>query len=353
MHLPKANTVSKAAQQAIVMLFALALWCLFLFMSQVAAKQMNDGNNPNQPRTLRFEKGFIIDAYGFEKPMAASSLFIPYGWRTSGGTQWGRNFACTEYMNIDWKAESPDGLSSIGILPQGAWENDNTGKGRPIKVGCTQQDIQSVQVFQQRVIAIKYPSAKLTGFKRRPDLEVRPTSSPMQGGGQTHNNTEAGETRFNWTVQGKAMEGSLTSIVHFTRSRLPVAGMADLQFLNTRANPSYVVLVSHTNTLRVNEIKEVAKRNQIWQNTNEQIAQMRTDVWNNNQRSSDRRAIEFSQFIRGIQSYQGADGQRTELTSGYNHAWKLNDGSYIFATQPNFDPRREFGIDGQRLEALR
>jgi hypothetical protein len=107
---------------------------------------------------------------------------------------------------------------------------------------------------------------------------------------------------------------------------LPVAGMGDLQFLNARANPSYVVLVpqgqldaqyfesirrsiqpnkewvakisAHINTLRVNEIKEVAKRNQIWQNTNEQIAQMRTDVWNNNQRSSDQRAIEFSQFIR-------------------------------------------------------
>jgi hypothetical protein len=258
MHFPKITPLGIAAQQAIVMPFAAALWFLFLCSSQVAAKSMNDGNNPkgieviatpgiaqnsNQPGTLRFEKGFIIDAYGQEKPMAASTLFIPYGWRTSGGVQWGRNFACTEYLNVDWKAESPDGSSSIGILPQGAWENDNTGKGRPIKVGCTQQDIQSVQVFQQRFIAIKYPGAKLTGFKRRPDLEASPTSSPMQGGGHMNNNTEAGETRFNWTVQGKAMEGSLTSIVHFTRSRLPVAGMGDLQFLNARAQPSYVVLV--------------------------------------------------------------------------------------------------------------
>ncbi len=95
------------------------------------------------------------------------------------------------------------------------------------------------------------------------------------------------------------------------------------------------------------------KRNQIWQNINSQIAQMRTEIWNNNQRSSDQRATEFSQFIRGVQNYQGGDGQKTELSAGYHHAWKLNDGTYLLATQPNFDPRRELGVDGQRLESTR
>jgi len=37
------------------------------------------------PRSvLRFEKAMIVDATGFEAPMAATTLFLPAGWKTQG-----------------------------------------------------------------------------------------------------------------------------------------------------------------------------------------------------------------------------------------------------------------------------
>jgi len=73
------------------------------------------------PRSvLRFEKAMIVDATGFEAPMAATTLFLPAGWKTQGGVLWGQQFACTNGYNFDWKAQSSErqqGASDRAVLP--------------------------------------------------------------------------------------------------------------------------------------------------------------------------------------------------------------------------------------------
>src|SRR3954469_24921264 len=78
---------------------------------------------------LRFEKGMIVDATGFEAPMAATTLFLPAGWKTQGGVQWGGQFARTNGYNFDWRAQSPAGSETISVLPQMRWETNNYGAG--------------------------------------------------------------------------------------------------------------------------------------------------------------------------------------------------------------------------------
>ena len=343
--------------------------------------QPGAGSKPLPAGTVRFERAVVVDPSGMAQPMGAATLFIPYGWRTRGGVVWGRQHACTDYFNLDWAATSPDGLSSILLLPQAGWEMDNTGHANAVKIGCTKQPMANVQVYLQSVLRQRWPGASAQGFRRRPDLETRASTSPSQGGGQMSTRTEAGELQFVDKQQGRDMQGSVGAIVTFTQTSLPVQGMGNLQFLTASAAPGYAVVVPagqldfayferirrsiqpnrewlqevtrFVTGLRRNEQIEVGKRNQIWAETNAQIAALRASSWNASQRSADQRAADFSQTIRGVENYQGADGKKTELDAGFANAWKLNDGSYLMSTNPNFDAGRDLGLEGRRLDPKR
>ena len=36
---------------------------------------------------------------------------------------------------------------------------------------------------------------------------------------------------------------------------------------------------------------------------------------------------------------------------GGSHAWRLNDGSYVLSNDATFEPWRDLGVEGHRLEA--
>ena len=194
-------------------------------------------SKPLPAGTVRFERAVIVDPSGQAQPMGAATLFIPYGWRTRGGVVWGRQHACTDYFNLDWAATSPDGLSTIAVLPQAGWEMDNTGHANALKIGCTKQPMTSAQAYLQSVVRQRWPGASVQGFRRRPDLETRGSTSPTQGGGQMSTRAEAGEMLFAFRQQGKDMQGSVAAAVTYMQTSLPVQGMGNLQFLTASAAP--------------------------------------------------------------------------------------------------------------------
>ena len=64
---------------------------------------------------------------------------------------------------------------------------------------------------------------------------------------------------------------------------------------------------------------------------------------------ADRRAREFGELIRGVETYNdtNAPGGTVQLSSMYNNAWRLNDGSYVLTNDSSFQPYRDLGVDGQ------
>lgn len=63
--------------------------------------------------------------------------------------------------------------------------------------------------------------------------------------------------------------------------------------------------------------------------------------WEAQQASQDRAHTAFVQTIRGVETWQGADG-KVELSGGYGQAWSRGDGTYILSNSPSFDPRSAF-----------
>ncbi|MGH8240890.1 MAG: hypothetical protein ACREXP_28275 [Steroidobacteraceae bacterium] len=56
-------------------------------------------------------------------------------------------------------------------------------------------------------------------------------------------------------------------------------------------------------------------------------------------------------MIKGVQTYDDANaaGGRVELSNLYDHAWRLNDGSYVLSNDASFEPYRDLGMEGQQL----
>ncbi|WP_295428068.1 hypothetical protein [uncultured Thiodictyon sp.] len=333
------------------------------------------------PGVMRFERAVIVDAGGFEQPLAASTLFIPHGWVTQGGVRWGSEFICTNGYNIDWSAASPDGLTTIAIFPQEKWELNNYGAG-PSTPGCASAPYTTTKDYLQSVAQRRRPDARILDYRRRPDIE-QPlanfnTETPMPLG-TSRTWVEAGEILFAYNERGRDMRGSVAAAVVFSLMQTD-AGMGVMSALTAMALPAYGVtapdgqlnlgffeairrtiqtnplweqrIAGHNTAINRVALEESGKRADSIARSNAEISRIREDAWNSYQKSADRRAREFGELMRGIETYRDTDapGGTVELSHNYGHAWRLNDGSYVLTNAADFEPWRDLGLEGRKLE---
>lgn len=184
------------------------------------------------PGAIRFDRAVVVDANGFAQPIASSTLFIPHGWHTKGGVQWGYEHLCTNGYNFKWSATSPDGLMRIAILPQTRWENNNYGAPSS-SPGCQIAPYTNAQAYLVHLVERWHPGARVLDYQRRKDLEQQfaqyNSSTPMPlGRSRTH--AESGEILFSFDDQGHEMRGSIAAVVIFATMRTN-AGMGEMKAL--------------------------------------------------------------------------------------------------------------------------
>lgn len=334
---------------------------------------------------LRFEKAMIVDATGFEAPMAATTLFLPAGWKTQGGVQWGAQFACTNGYNFDWRAQSPDGSETISVLPQTRWETNNYGGGVSTP-GCQAAPFTTSRQYLEAFVQRWHPGARALDFRQRDDLMREAASynknTPMPLG-FTRTWVDAGELLFAFNEGGRDMRGSAAATVVFSMTRTQAPGTQQMDALTGFAFPGYGVtapngklnlnffeairktiqpnpqwtqrIANHNGAIAQVALEENRKRAAIIASSNAEIAKIREQAWNAAQESADRRAREFGEMIRGVETYNDANapGGTVQLSNLYDHAWRLDDGSYVLTNDASFQPYRDLGVDGQRLEQTR
>ena len=84
------------------------------------------------------------------------------------------------------------------------------------------------------------------------------------------------------------------------------------------------------------------------------IAEMQTEGYRNRDATSDRMQRESIKAIREIETYRDPrSGGVVELPNHYRHAWRLQDGSYLLTDNQAFEPRRDLGIAGERLQVVK
>jgi hypothetical protein len=114
-------------------------------------------------------------------------------------------------------------------------------------------------------------------------------------------------------------------------------------------------IANHNGAIAQVALEEGRKRAAIIANSNAEISKIREEAWNASQESADRRAREFGELIRGVETYNdtNAPGGTVQLSNLYNNAWRLNDGSYVLTNDASFQPYRDLGVDGKQLEQTR
>ena len=344
------------------------------------------GSTASADETLRLERAAIIDGTGFGQPMIAATLFKPYGWKETGGIAWGSDHACTRGWGVNWNAEAADGLRGIGILPQQGWEQSS--EGRPTNFDCPLLQLNGVEDYLRALVQRGFSGAQVVSYRSRPDIaQATPTppSESMNNGfiRQSHR-VEAGEIVFDFPKDGTPLRGSLSTTVVITQTLTGGEGFGigpPIQSLIFSAMPTFAfytpvnafepalyegirlsVMSDQTwlsriaqHGRRMNEIDRKGSwdRSQIGQKAHAEIVEMTHKAWQSNQRSSDARAGDFIKAIREVQNYSdtNAPGGQVELSNQYNHAWRLQDGSYALTNDPSFQPQQALGMSGQALSA--
>lgn len=334
------------------------------------------------PGAIRVRRVDIMDRNGFEKPMVATTILVPDGWQTQGGVYWNVQSACGVGYNIDFRATSPDGRSALHVFPMEQWQWSSMGGGA--SPGCPVQRITAVRPYLEGLVTRARPGARLLDYRRRPDIEQtyqqlnRTTPMPM---GEARQWIEAGEALIAYVENGVDMRETVVSAVFFqvttmqgmagvpgaefgSGSTLPGFAMraphgqldfkaAEMFRKSGRENPTWSSRIAqHNAKIAGIQIQGARERSRIIAQTGEEIRQMQADSWRQYNESSDRTAREASEAIRGVETYNDPYyGGTVQLDNTYEHAWQLHDGSYVLSNDPFFDPHKNLGVGGQRLQA--
>ncbi|MEZ5661103.1 MAG: hypothetical protein R3E83_22120 [Burkholderiaceae bacterium] len=328
----------------------------------------------------------LMDNNGFERPMPASYVLIPVGWRSEGGVRWGQQFMCTNGYNFDWRASSPDGAFGFAVLPMARWGANNFG-GAAGGDNCPSAPFTDAQQYLTAVVTQVWPGARVLEYRQRLDM-IRPLAplfsrTPMPLG-ETRTWVDAGEVLFAFDDRGRDMRGTVSAAVLFSFLRTDLGGGSPpMDALTGFSFPVFVATAPNGRldfgfseavrqsfrdnpdwTLRINEhnvkigkgqLEAARERQRIFRETNDYISALRADTQRMRDESNARNNREFGEYIKGVETYKDPDapGGQVELSNYYDNAWRLNDGSYALSTDPNFEPWRDLGMEGQRLEAVR
>jgi hypothetical protein len=333
---------------------------------------------------IHVEPAVILDATGFEAPIAAATLFLPRGWQTQGGVEWGAHHLCTNGYALDWSARSPDGADAIAVLPQLRWESNNYGAPASAP-GCPLAPYTNVRQVLEAIAQQRLPGARVSGYRPREDIRADlarlEAVAPMPLG-ESRTWVEAGELSLEYEQDGRAMRATLAAAAVFSLMRTN-AGMGTMDALTGSTFPAYLAsapagtfdarvfealrrsirtapqwearIANHNAAIGRVALEESRKRSAAIARSNDEIARIRSEAWATQQESADRRAREFGELMRGVETYDDADapGGQTELSAHYDAAWRLNDGSYVLTNDPNFDPWRDLQVEGKKLDPTR
>ncbi|WP_428409389.1 hypothetical protein [Hyphococcus sp.] len=347
-------------------------------MVKTTAQPLPDG-------AYRVKRVEIVDRTGFEKPLTAYTMMIPVDWQGQGEIVWGQNMGCgSSGYNTNFSASSPDGRSGVQIIPSFTWVWNNFS-GPQQAGGCPFVQIGGVQQYLQYLVSQTRPGAQIIDFRPRPDLskpyEPLNSTMPMGGGSEMRTWVEAGEVLISGNVNGAEIRETIAAVVYMNYSLMrDGTGMGpDMQILSGSAMPAYAMrapngqldftfaemvrktlriapewgqrIARHNAKISATNIKGARDRSNIIAKTGSEILDMQMETWRNSNDSSDRMQRESSEAIRGVETYNDPYyGGTVELDHTYDNAWQLNDGSYVLTNDAMFEPYRDLGIDGQKLE---
>jgi hypothetical protein len=387
------NNVKKLT--AVYKLFIVTSLVAILVSCNAQSSQKNKAAGKNKQGAMVEGKDYMLlkrfrveDNQGFSQPIEVSSFLLPAGWEVNSNIQWNPSSKCIpEMIQGSLNAKSPDGDYELMLYPttQFDWSDD------PVYLDAMQRgfNLHSCHIAQPLDAAGYIKNALATSIKAQVKsakiidaLQQQMDAGAMQ---QTQLARQAGNNAYSF--KGSAAEGMLQfddgkEGMAFCTVMQTIVTMPGTQgqtanntlcyvsmrivlkyksgneatarkimstfFCSTRLNPTWWNAIQNFFTqVGLDAQKQTWKHIQEIRAVQEQQGNNIIRNWEaqnnagNNSASKDNDA--FGQYLRGVDNWIDADGNKVELTSGYSNAWSKGDGSYILSNNPAWDPNVELG----------
>lgn len=351
---------------------------------------------------LRFVSA--VDQEGFGQPVEAFRLLIPSDWRANGWARWEPNINCpANIIDVGFQSSSPDGLSGFEIFRPYSWQwTDDPMMQQTLRQAegtmwgsCPLgQPVRAANFLQQTLIPQRRPGAQILNVEPLADVaqaeeaRLRSMLGPaLQAGMIGRIQVDGARVRIAYFINNQPVEewlaGTVTTVAqptlsataayqgqmmktlsysvtvsNLTAARAP-RGQLDQRLKlfatvlsSVRPNQVWVNAVLQTQmAMGKTQTQGAADRSKIWAQASNEISNMYSQAYQNQQAVQDRLASQYSQYIRGVETYvDPATHNRYELTNGYQTAWINNRGEYLLSDSPNFNPAVEFQEDWRQLQ---
>ncbi len=112
----------------------------------------------------------------------------------------------------------------------------------------------------------------------------------------------------------------------------------------------YNQVVNYLIQRQIQQIQSLGQLSNIISQTSNEISDANYQAWQQTQEVNDRIATDFSNYIRGVQTYNNPiDGSAVDLPSGYSYAWANSLGEYVLSDSPSYNPNLESNLNWQQM----
>jgi len=310
--------------------------------------------------------------------MEAVRLLVPTDWRVQGGIHWrhDRAILATAVLRIF----NPNASEELNLLPIEQFAQSNPGYGfgiGSIYLGSELQPAMDPQTFVARVVMPRYrreigPATPVGGGELPAVAQAAQTPGmPSQ--------TRAGRFRFSYTLAGRQMEEDVYCVLGYTSAPAvqtvywSAAHLYSMRAERGQLDQKTKLMQAIASSSRINlqwfnaylQVWEMWKANvmQSIQNAghlsryiagiNNEITAMNRQAWEQQQASQDRISRRFSEYIRGVDTYQNPlTNQPVQLPGGYGRAWTNASGEYIVSDSASYNPNIGATTNWQPLQRV-
>ena len=338
--------------------------------------------------TIKYKTVSFTDSQGIGT--TAFSMLIPDGWQSSGNIQWILDNPAMPAFG-SFKAWNPNGAEEYNYFANQAYFwSDNPMIKQTFPVGTryfgaeVREPLSPTEALKQIVFPMYRANAQnvvVEVEQQLPELSNLIQTGTDAATGTT-TSASGGKIRVEYTLNGVVLEEEMYCIIQTMTIPIPTytgtyqninwyltylqSFRAEKEQLDSqtklfqtisysaKTDPNwlnkYDQVVNYLIQRQIQQIQSLGQLSSIISQTSNEISDANYQSWQRTQTINDQIANDFSNYIRGVQTYNNPiDGTTVDLPSGYSYAWGNSLGDYILSDSANYNPNIESNLNWQQL----
>ncbi|MCG3121461.1 MAG: hypothetical protein ALAOOOJD_04563 [bacterium] len=334
--------------------------CFFVFTLIIAGAAL--AGSP-EGKILRLKIVSIQDRSGVGIGGEAFQLLIPEDWQTTGGVLWRHDLA--NLVTLAMRVASPNGSEAVEFFPL-------TPHSWPPPFGFAQGNNYLGNILLPPVDPAVYVQQMiLPQFRRQVNARIIESQALLEAAQalaasaqqRGYNVVKADKVRLEYAEGGTIMHEDIYCVLVYGQYPTGTIWSADRLYsfkapkgeLDSRAALFQALVASQQINLSwfnkylqvvgmwqqnvMASIQSAGMLSRYISQTYDEISAMNRQAWETYQASSDRINRQFSEYVRGVETYRNPfESRPVELPSGYQDVWANTRGEYILSDSPNFNP---------------